>query len=551
MNPENKTINPSTTQYLALVFIIFLVFAFRIGELDVMPQWFWDEGVNLNLVCNLLSGDARIFGLEYSFIPHPPLYFLLGVVWNNLLGFGCALSGLRWLSVLLGVLSILLLYSIGNRLGGIKIGLLASFLYAIFPAAVYWHRLAFANHLLAFLLLLSFLSWIEFSITRNLRWLWLSCFSAGLSLVTEYTGVAVAVSVTYLLWRFERRLLWKGFALIALPVLVFVAFMLSWRMEFFIHDFFNPFTNLPGTPLNQTVLVVALFFLFYLLREKIIHILKSNIGQMLYFSIRYRNPDTRKKIISQDFYLLLSILYLVLSLTTLLAPSDESFLYGIDFYWLGVLGLIFFSSVRHITLAFFLPIFLVTLKIGRTDHMIIPLYPFFVLGLVFLITSLYQFWKRHISEKRSTLEIVRPALLIFLLGFIATSFYHDANLFVLGEEISKTSPENYLEVAKFLNPILQSDDVVVANSNFPRFIDGNVCILTLSIAREGGSIAYYPPLPEERFVFDCSFSRVDYFVLEEKTLDWLDNQSRSDLKGRILAMPVIFEHEQFKIYENI
>ena len=78
--------------------------AVRVPQLEVLPHWYWDEGVNLNVAWNLSLGRARMFAMQYPFVPHPPLFFLINAVVIRL--FGLSLLACRGMSVLMGLISL-------------------------------------------------------------------------------------------------------------------------------------------------------------------------------------------------------------------------------------------------------------------------------------------------------------------------------------------------------------------------------------------------------------------------------------------------------------
>ena len=73
--------------------------------------------------------------------------------------------------------------------------------------------------------------------------------------------------------------------------------------------------------------------------------------------------------------------YIYLAYTYPITLSDDLLFYGMDFFWLGLFGFFCAKNQRKQSLAFFAPMFLIIFVIGRSDHMHIPLYPYFALGL--------------------------------------------------------------------------------------------------------------------------------------------------------------------------
>ena len=110
---------------LTLAALLFLTL--RLPNLPTTPAWDWDEGVNLNVSWNLSLGRTVMFSMRYPFVPHPPLYFLLGGLLTGI--FGLSLTILRSFSVLLGLCSLFLLFFVGRRVGGERLGMLSALLF--------------------------------------------------------------------------------------------------------------------------------------------------------------------------------------------------------------------------------------------------------------------------------------------------------------------------------------------------------------------------------------------------------------------------------------
>ncbi len=71
---------------LTLILIVLLAAYLRLTHLATNPGWDGDEGYNWNIAANLAAGHARMFGLKFAFVQHPPLFFLLGAAAFRLFG---------------------------------------------------------------------------------------------------------------------------------------------------------------------------------------------------------------------------------------------------------------------------------------------------------------------------------------------------------------------------------------------------------------------------------------------------------------------------------
>ncbi len=112
---------------------ILLALALRILRLDFQPLW-WDEGYSVWFATHPLAQMAALTAQDI----HPPLYYALLHGWIGLLGAGPV--ALRLFSVLLGIVTIPVIYRTGLRLLSRRAALLAAFLLAISPLHVYYSQ---------------------------------------------------------------------------------------------------------------------------------------------------------------------------------------------------------------------------------------------------------------------------------------------------------------------------------------------------------------------------------------------------------------------------
>ena len=202
-----------------LIIIILIAILFRTVNLETIPHWDWDEGENLNIAWNLANGRMQDFAISYPFVPHPPLYFI--AVGMALKIFGNSLVVERFITVLFGLITVVVVYLLGREVYGEKLGLFASFLYSIHPAAIYFGRMGFANNLVALLNLLALYLLVLY--LKNLR-LWyviLSGFFVGLAMVTEYSGIFTFAAFVFALLLYDRKRLW----IIMIPLAVFLGYI--------------------------------------------------------------------------------------------------------------------------------------------------------------------------------------------------------------------------------------------------------------------------------------------------------------------------------------
>ena len=123
---------------------------------------------------------------------HPPLYFLLVRLWSDWAGHSD--FALRLLSVAATWLSLALLFRLGRRWGGVRVGLLGAALWGLSPLVILYGRMARYYSLAALLGLVScYAFWQICSRERaELRWWFVYVLSSWAALYTFYlTGLLV------------------------------------------------------------------------------------------------------------------------------------------------------------------------------------------------------------------------------------------------------------------------------------------------------------------------------------------------------------------------
>jgi len=188
----------------AIVAIIILAFALRIYRLDHQSIWY-DEGVSVYLANQSLTD--LIAGVSAD--NHPPLHFLLLYFWLKLAG--QSEFSVRFLSVISGVLSVPLLFKLGQKLFDWKVGSLAAFLLSISPFHVWYSQEARMYTLATLLSLCSVYTFVLLLRKRAnpaRRYLWLSyVVTSTLGLYTHFYVAFVILfeNVVLLAWWILRQ----------------------------------------------------------------------------------------------------------------------------------------------------------------------------------------------------------------------------------------------------------------------------------------------------------------------------------------------------------
>ena len=121
-----------------LLMIVILGGFLRLFNLMYYPEYHHDEGVYHEYSENMvLHGELRFFNV--NMLSQPPLYLFLGGVFSFVFDLG--FFGMRLLSALFGIFSIPLVYLIGRKLYGGKVGLLGALIISTSPLTILVNRM--------------------------------------------------------------------------------------------------------------------------------------------------------------------------------------------------------------------------------------------------------------------------------------------------------------------------------------------------------------------------------------------------------------------------
>ncbi len=229
----------SNSHWLILGSVLVLAAALRFYKIGAQSLWY-DEGNSariaersLSLIIEGAAGDI-----------HPPLYYIALKYWQAV--FGASETALRSLSALCGALTVLFTYAIGRDLFDRRTGLLAAWLMAFAPFAVYYSQEARMYALLALCAAAS--TWALFRLLRAPpaaapAVLYIVATAAGLYTHYAYPFVMIAQGACALLWGaggkpFALRQLGSYLALSLLAVMLYLPWLpiaarqvLGWGVE--------------------------------------------------------------------------------------------------------------------------------------------------------------------------------------------------------------------------------------------------------------------------------------------------------------------------------
>jgi 4-amino-4-deoxy-L-arabinose transferase-like glycosyltransferase len=519
----------------AFLAVVLLSVILRFYNLEAAPRWDFDEGYNMRYSYDMLRGELLWFAIKYTFIPHPPLFILAYALVIKLLGVG--VYTLRLLTASYGVLTTIVLYYVGRELFNPKVGLLASFIYAIAPEVVFWNRIGFANNQFILLSALALYYTARYSNTLAPRHLHLCCLFTGLSIVTEYTGLFNMAAIALFLRIYHRRDTARFIALSLVPMLFLFAFMLHYSTEYFIFDvkyqlsrFIEPVKIGGGT-------LAAI--LLYRSRKTITDFLR---------------PITRS--IREDL-----LIYVAVASLISLYVRETAFWEGLTYlFFMSFFGFLFEpfflmekEKERRLVVLFLISSLLSLIALNRVDHMTMVIYPFACIASAAL---LYFAYEKSLAEPPL---ILRKSKYTSRKLFFALSFYpllvmlcFSTYLFLLGNLSTEPLERDHL-VADYVNRHAGEGDLVLTYSwMFPLIKEARVGLLTQSIAYEGFPIAYYSgDFPKERFAFNTSYRRAKLLVGDGGIIDWVYNETHSNETVAYLGGWSKTNVGAFTVYHNL
>jgi len=120
-------------QHLILGMLIFVALGLRLAYLTFQPLW-WDEGWSVYFATTDMSSMFDLTAVDI----HPPLYYMLLHLWIAVLG--SSVFSVKLLSVLIGTVTVPLLFATGRRLSGGTGGLVAAGLLAFSPLHIFYSQ---------------------------------------------------------------------------------------------------------------------------------------------------------------------------------------------------------------------------------------------------------------------------------------------------------------------------------------------------------------------------------------------------------------------------
>jgi 4-amino-4-deoxy-L-arabinose transferase-like glycosyltransferase len=213
-----------------IILIVFLLTAFALRLYRLDHQEIWGDEAHSAYVSRL----ALLSVVSPSTETNPPLYHLLLYFWVRLTG--SSVFALRFLSLVLGALTVPLVYRLTRLSFGEPVGLLAAILCAISPFQVYYSQEARMYALATFSTTLSMFLFARIVSSRrgqpSRQGLWVYFLATAAAIFTHYCAlfVVVAQNVVLLgLWWRERGRLRRWLAVQAVLALLYLPWVLAQR----------------------------------------------------------------------------------------------------------------------------------------------------------------------------------------------------------------------------------------------------------------------------------------------------------------------------------
>ena len=179
---------PARRELGLLAGIVVVAAVVRLATLD-LQSFDHDEAVTAGrvLLPNLFDTLHVVANSERS----PPLYYLLAWVWSR--PFGTGEVGLRSLSALFGILTVLAAWLAGRRLASPRVGLIAAALVALNPYLIWYSQQARSYALMVLLTSVSLACMAAALREPARRWLWLWALASAAALCSHYFALFVVV----------------------------------------------------------------------------------------------------------------------------------------------------------------------------------------------------------------------------------------------------------------------------------------------------------------------------------------------------------------------
>ena len=457
----------------------------RFYNLRTAPGWYSDEGSWVAIASDLARGDTGYLAIGESFFitGHPPLFFLLLAALFRL--GGTDILWARLLSAGSGFLALLLIYPVTKAIAGRRIGVVATLLYALYPAAVSYTRIGFTYSLLTPLYLLGLYTIQRYWSSGQRGWVLLAALCAGLCAATELAGATFPLFLIGILLLRQPRHALVALPIITLPTVCWVAWM--WIEAGSAFSFDLAFTlSRTSSPLPVQLARVVIYYYNALSWD-----LWFALGTLGLFAL----PTSRSRGLIGGFYFV-ALVFLMRTVN----------IGGLGYYFL-----IPYHPIICVGMASLLIKGIVLIKNrGEGD---------FHSWLATRIPRLR--WRRRVVLLLNSLLMFLFILSPFLVTVYEVTSFDSIPLARISAAGLFAPPDTGTEVVSYINSHTSDDDVVLASPTITWLIRAQAADFQMAVAASGQDSYHLPGnLPPSRFRYDPSLATATYVVIDPLWRGW-------------------------------
>lgn len=417
-------------------------------------------------------------------------------------------------AALSGVGTTLLLYFLGKEIQDKRAGLLASFLFAIYPLAIVYNRWSFPYVVGMFWITLTFHFCFKYLKGKQSKYIYLAGCTTALAVLTIYFALELFIflMVFMLLLKVGRKKIMLNAGIVLIPLI--------------------------------------LLFLFVLIKDK------SSVLFDLHTLFQRGMQELAQK---QSTWSLL---------------ADYKKLLTLDYFmFFGIIGLFFVKREYrpYLWLGFFCLSLLPVARQGRyLDISFYPLViclPFVMLGLSSFILFILDKCRVGITAgiaklpaiSTTTQRFIQSIPLVLLLILLTPTIWKDFRevqtiLVAKMNFFANRKAEDTIATAKYLNENSSAEDLIIAPLSIQQFLQSKCVDLYQAAAYSGFPSQYYPPqMPLSRFLYPCSYYWAKYVVVSEvDRFDTIQKPGAKELWQKIKhdEWLLVYQQGEFDVYLN-
>lgn len=181
--------------------------------------------------------QGATFWIVKPYLEHPPLFGLIAGSFAIANGvdnvYELTTSDIRPLSLILGILSIILLYILVSQLYSTSLGLLAAFIYSIIPTVVIGSRLVQNENFFIPMFILSLIFIFKFIKTKKTIFFLLTAVNCGILTLAKVPWIAAAISIGLILLynrKYKHFLLLVGIVISIFSLFIIYGYHYNWDL---------------------------------------------------------------------------------------------------------------------------------------------------------------------------------------------------------------------------------------------------------------------------------------------------------------------------------